>query len=137
VAHAHLGVYGFFAMIMFGATYYILPRLTGREWASGQMIRWHFWLTAIGITIYFTALSVGGWFQGLALIDHEVPFIRIVQNTLPYLWGRSVGGSLMVLGHLVFATLVVMNVWGFGRPRTGPTYFVEPKGETKAEAVTS
>src|SRR5262249_5502147 len=70
VAHAHLGVYGFFAMIMFGATYYIMPRLTGREWASARMIRWHFWLTAVGIAIYFTALSVGGWFQGLALINH-------------------------------------------------------------------
>ena len=47
VAHAHLGVYGFFTMIMFGATYYILPRMTGREWASASMIRMHFWLLSL------------------------------------------------------------------------------------------
>jgi cytochrome c oxidase cbb3-type subunit 1 len=141
VGHAHLGVYGFFAMIMFGATYYIMPRLTGREWASGRLIRLHFWLTAVGITMYFTALSVGGWFQGLALIDADVPFIQIVRNTLPYLWARSVAGSLMVIGHVVFAALVVMNVWGVGKPRVGPTYFVEPGREPRparaAEAVAS
>jgi len=127
VAHAHLGVYGFYAMIMFGATYYIVPRLTGREWASGRMIRWHFWLTAIGITLYFTSLSIGGWYQGLALIDPNVPFIKIVRSTIPYLMGRSVAGTMMTLGHIIFATLVVMNVCGFGEVRSGPTLFVEKR----------
>jgi cytochrome c oxidase cbb3-type subunit 1 len=125
VGHAHLGAYGFFTMIMFGATYYILPRLTGREWASARMIRWHFWLAAIGITIYFTALSIGGWFQGLALINHEVPFINIVVNTVPYLWSRSLAGVMLTTGHILFATLVVMNVGGWGKQRQGPTLFVE------------
>jgi cytochrome c oxidase cbb3-type subunit 1 len=125
VAHAHLGVYGFFTMIMFGATYYILPRLTGREWASARMIRIHFWLCAIGIVLYFTALSIGGWYQGLALIDSSVPFIQIVQNTIPYLVARTVAGVMLTGGHIVFATLVVMNLCGYGKQRSGPTYFVE------------
>ena len=121
VAHAHLGVYGFFTMIMFGATYYILPRLTGREWASARMIRMHFWLCAIGIMLYFTALSIGGWFQGRALINAEIPFIKIVVNTVPYLWHRSVAGILMTTGHVLFAILVYMNVRGYGKERSGPT----------------
>jgi cytochrome c oxidase cbb3-type subunit I len=128
VGHAHLGAYGFFTMIMFGATYYILPRITGREWASATMIRCHFWLAAIGITLYFTSLSIGGWFQGLALIDSNIPFIKIVVNTVPYLWGRSTAGLMLTTGHILFATLVIMNVWGFGKVRSGPTYFVESAG---------
>jgi cytochrome c oxidase cbb3-type subunit I len=126
VGHAHLGAYGFFTMIMFGAAYYIMPRLTGREWASGRMIRMHFWLTATGIVLYFLALSIGGWFQGLALIDPDVPFIKIVQNTIPYLICRSVAGVVLTLGHIIFAALVVMNIRGYGKARSGPTYFVEP-----------
>jgi cytochrome c oxidase cbb3-type subunit 1 len=125
VAHAHLGVYGFFTMIMFGATYYIMPRLTGREWASGRLIRIHFWLCAVGIVLYFTALSIGGWYQGLALIDSSVPFIQIVQNTIPYLIARTAAGIMLTIGHIVFAILVVMNMSGYGKERTGPTYFVE------------
>ena len=55
----------------------------------------------------------------------SVPFINIVLNTIPYLWGRSVAGILLTTGHLLFATLVMMNVCGFGKLRTGPTYFIE------------
>ena len=127
VAHAHLGVYGFFTMIMFGATYYILPRITGREWASARLIRSHFWLCSIGITLYFTALSIGGWFQGLALINPSVPFIKIVQSMTPYLILRTVAGIMMTFGHIIFAALVLMNLFGKGQAREGPTLFVEAK----------
>ncbi len=89
VAHAHLGAYGFFTMIMFGATYYIVPRLTGREWASARLIRMHFWLCAIGILLYFVALSIGGWYQGLRLINPEVPFVTIVAKTIPHASGTA------------------------------------------------
>ncbi len=126
VAHAHLGAYGFFTMTMFGLLYYMVPRLTGREWASSGLIRAHFWLCAVGITIYFVGLSIGGWYQGRMMNDPNVPFGQIVTYLLPYLFTRSVAGVMMSVGHLCFAALLVMNVGGWGRPRaeTGPTYFV-------------
>ena len=103
VAHAHLGMYGFVSMVFFGAIYFIVPRITGREWPSPALISAHFWLASIGIAIYFTALTVGGWLQGLAMLDASRPFMESVTLTLPYLKARSVGGSLMGLGHVVFA----------------------------------
>ncbi|HSI58318.1 MAG TPA: cbb3-type cytochrome c oxidase subunit I [Ideonella sp.] len=102
VAHAHLGLYGFVSMVFFGAIYFIVPRLTGREWPSPRLISAHFWLSAIGITVYFTSLTIGGWLQGLAMLDAARPFMDSVTLTLPYLKARSVGGSLMVAGHLAF-----------------------------------
>jgi cytochrome c oxidase cbb3-type subunit I len=137
VAHAHLGAYGFFTMIMFGTMYYMVPRLTGWEWASSRLIRVHFWCTAVGITIYFTGLSIGGWFQGQALINSKVPFMDIVKNTVPYLMSRSVGGALMTIGHVVFAALFVMNVMKLGKKKFGPTYFVEKAERRFEEAVAS
>ncbi len=126
VAHAHLGAYGFFTMIMFGLCYYMVPRLTGREWASSTLIRVHFWCAAVGITIYFTGLSIGGWWQGRMLNDPNVPMGNIVNYLLPFLMSRSVAGVLLTAGHLCFATLVVMNVTGWGQGRTGgPTYFTD------------
>jgi len=123
VGHAHLGLYGFFSMTMFGAAYYYIPRLTGREWASGLLMKGHFWASAFGITLYFVALSVGGWFQGLANITPSIKHIEIVQSTLPYLFLRSIGGSFMVLGHVLFALLVFLNLMGYGSKRTTPTEF--------------
>jgi cytochrome c oxidase cbb3-type subunit 1 len=133
VAHAHLGAYAFFTMVMFGTMYYYVPRLTGREWASARLISAHFWCSAVGICIYFVGLSIGGWWQGRMLNDPNVPFGNIVTYLLPYLFTRSVSGALMSVGHVCFAALLVMNLMGWGRARTGrPTFFVE---RTPAPAV--
>jgi cytochrome c oxidase cbb3-type subunit 1 len=128
VAHAHLGAYGFVAMIYFGLYYYMIPRLTGREWASSRLIRVHFWCAAIGITLYFVSLSIGGWWQGRMLNNPNVPFGNIIRYLQPYLMLRSVAGILLTIGHIAFATLFVMNLAGWGRARTGgPTLFAEMK----------
>lgn len=103
VAHAHLGLYGFVTMVFFGGMYFAMPRITGREWPVPSLTAAHFWLTATGILVYFVTLSIGGWLQGLAMLDAAQPFMNSVAVTLPYLKGRSVGGALMVLGHLAFA----------------------------------
>ncbi len=131
VAHAHLGAYAFVTMIYFGLFYYMVPRLTGREWASSRLIRVHFWCAAVGITIYFVSLSIGGWWQGGMLNNPRVPFGNVTDYTKAYLFGRSVGGALLSVGHVAFAVLFVMNVGGWGRQRTGgPTYFSDPpRGE--------
>lgn len=102
IAHAHLGLYGFVTMVFFGAIYFVVPRITGREWPSPRLISAHFWLVAVGITIYFVSLTIGGWLQGLAMLDAARPFMESVTLTLPYLKARSIGGALMVAGHLVF-----------------------------------
>ena len=123
IAHAHLGLYGFFAMVMFGSTYFVMPRVLGREWPHSWMISLHFWLVIIGFAIYFVALTVGGWLQGLAMLDAKQPFMASVTVTLPYLQGRSLGGALMVLGHFVFGAHFLLMISARRVTETGPTYF--------------
>lgn len=125
VAHAHLGLYGFFSMMMFGCIYYIMPRLTGWEWASAWMIKIHFWSSSLGIASYWTFLTWGGLIQGFALNDSDIPFMTIMARTIPYLWSRTFSGVLMTIGHLVFAVLFVMNVLHLGERRTEPTLLRE------------
>ena len=48
----HLLVYAFFSMTMFGAMYYIVPRLVGCEWLSASLIRVHFWASGYGIGLH-------------------------------------------------------------------------------------
>jgi len=121
VAHAHLGLYGFVTMVFFGAIYFIMPRVSGREWPSQALIAAHFWLAAIGITIYFVALTVGGWLQGQAMLDASRPFMDSVALTLPYLKARTVGGGLMALGHLVFVIHFIMLLADRSAGRSEPT----------------
>jgi cytochrome c oxidase cbb3-type subunit I len=136
VAHAHLGAYGFFTMVMFGLFYYMIPRLTGREWWSARLISLHFWCDAVGISVYFVSLTVAGWWQGRMLNDPNVPFGNIVTYLLPFLFTRSVAGCLMGVGHIAFAILLVANLAGWGRKRgQGPTYFVAPAANEPVPAT--
>jgi cytochrome c oxidase cbb3-type subunit I len=119
VAHAHLGLYGFFTMVMFGSIYFIMPRVMNWEWPFPKLISLHFWLVLIGFAIYFIGLSIGGWLQGLAMLDEKLPFMESVALTLPYLKARSIGGGLMTLGHLVFAAHFFAMGFKFGPKRLG------------------
>jgi cytochrome c oxidase cbb3-type subunit I len=128
IGHAHLGLYGFFSMMMFGAIYYIVPRLVGWEWPSATMIRWHFWLVAIGILLMVGSLTVGGILQGLALYDPTVSFRSSLDFATPFRWLRGISGVLLLAGHLVFASLFVLMLLKAGRRRDGPTLLAAPAG---------
>ena len=123
VAHAHLGLYGFVSFVFFGAMYFVMPRITAREWPYPWMIPAHFWLVSSGIALYFVSLTAGGWLQGQAMLDAARPFMESVAVTLPYLKGRSLGGALMVAGHLVFAAHFVAMALGLGPQRDQPALF--------------
>lgn len=122
VGHAHMGVYAFVSMVLFGAVYFLLPRLTGREWRSPRLIRLHFWGAFVGVVIYVVALSVGGWLQGQAMLDAARPFEESVTVTLPWLHLRTVGGALMTASHLIFAWHVFTVLRA---PRRQPALAVE------------
>jgi cytochrome c oxidase cbb3-type subunit 1 len=103
VAHAHLGMYGFVSMVIFGGIYFAMPRILDTPWPRPALTSLHFWLVVAGYTVYIVTLSIGGVLQGLVLLDPARPFLESVVVTQPWLQGRSIGGALMTLGHLVFA----------------------------------
>ncbi len=121
VGHAHHGVYGFFTMIMFGAVYYMMPRLLLREWRNAFLIKVHWWMCGMGILLMVIALQIGGWIQGLqmnALTTDGSPvytFLQVVENTKPWLWLRSLSGLMIAIGHFAFAINVF---WMIFSPRT-------------------
>ena len=125
VGHAHLGMYAFFTMTMFGAMYYIVPRLVGCEWRSPRLISWHFWLSSYGIVFMVIFLSVGGIFQGIHLNDPEVDFMNTVRLTQPYLLMRSMTGVALFAAHFIFAIHFGMMLLRRGLAAGKPTLLGE------------
>ena len=125
VSHAHLGAYGFVTMVLFGAVYFMMPRVLHWEWPFPRLITLHFWFAAIGMTIYFVGLTIGGWLQGLAMLDAARPFMDSVTLTAPYLVSRTVGGSLMVISHLLFVGHFLAIALRFGPTRTTAALFAQ------------
>jgi len=130
VGHSHLGMYAFVTLVFFGAMYFIVPRITRREWPYPRLIAAHFWLVSIGVAIYVSALCIGGWLQGKAMLDASRPFMDSVAITLPYLKIRTFGGALMGLGHVVFAVHFAFMIFELGPRRIGATLL----GRIPAEA---
>ncbi len=136
VGHAHLGMYAFFTMMMFGAMYYILPRVVGWEWPSARLIRWHFWLVAVGIGMMVAVLTMGGLQQGLMLLDPNITFMDSVAATKPWLLLRSVSGILLTAGHLVFALSFTLLLLKAGKQRAGTAPSSRaPETKTEMHAV--
>ncbi len=125
IGHAHVGMYAFVTMMLFGSIYYILPRVLRREWPSAFLIRSHFWLCVIGITLMTVSLTVGGLQQGLAMSKAELPFLDIVAMTVPYLKARSISGGILTLAHLTF-TLSFILVWIGWAPKAGRATLLAP-----------
>ena len=131
IAHSHLGLYAFYTMVMFGAMYYVMPRLTRNEWSSARLIKTHFWSSACGILLYFAALSWAGWHQGQMMNDPGVAFLRVVEYTKPYLVARSLAGTLMTAGHIAFAILMFRILYTSSVSLVGPTLFTTARGEMR------
>lgn len=100
VAHSHMTMYGIICFILWGAIYYILPKMTGIQpkqiWVGA-----HFWLAFVGLFIYMTALMTGGTLKGLSWIEGN-PFIQSVSLMKEYWVWRAVGGTMMFVSHCIF-----------------------------------
>lgn len=104
VAQKELFHLGFFAMTVFGALYYIIPRLLGidaQTW-SPKLVKAHFYLTSIGIVISYLALLVGGIGQGILLADAGHSFVQVMRGTLMPLRMSTLGDLMFLAGTVVF-----------------------------------
>jgi cytochrome c oxidase cbb3-type subunit 1 len=114
--------YGFFAMIMFGAIYYILPRLLETRFLSARLVRTHFWLAALGVVLLAFPLALAGLTQFFQLRNPDLAFVSIVKATLPFLRVSTMGDLLLAVGHVVFLVNLSGLVTRYYRARAAAAY---------------
>ncbi|HRQ87297.1 MAG TPA: cbb3-type cytochrome c oxidase subunit I [Bacteroidia bacterium] len=125
-----LAIYGFFSMTMFGAFYFIVPRITGAEWPSGARIRTHFWFSTYGIVTMIVTMLVGGIAQGGDLAQWDRTFSTSFTNSAAYLIGRTIAWALIGFSNLTFLYQLALMFAGKGRKSAGPTLIHAEPGET-------
>ena len=129
-----LGYYGSFSMIAFGAIYYILPRLTGKEWPSSCLISWHFWLATTGVLLGVSVLVLGGLIQGYALQDIGVTFRSSMEFVYPFRFIAALAALMIVGANLAFALVFAGLRWSLRRPGTAPA-LIAVREENSQEPV--
>jgi cytochrome c oxidase cbb3-type subunit 1 len=112
IAKSWLNTYGFFAMVIFGAIYYIVPQFIGREFPFPKLVQAHFWIAAAGVLLFVVPLAVAGVLQGLKLQNADLAFTDIAKGTLPFLRVSTTGDLLLALGHVLF----LVNLAGLALP---------------------
>jgi len=101
-------LYACFSTAMFGAAYFVLPRLTEHEWRSPTLVRAHVWATVLGVLLLTFGLAYAGWHQGRLLNDAKVPFGDITRDMTAWFALRTGGFVLLLVGHLAF---LINFVW--------------------------
>lgn len=120
-----LGVYGFFSLIIFGATYFIVPRVTRREWISRRLIRMHFLFSCYG-TVFVALVAVfGGLQQGHGLENWKMFDFTMVR---PYAVAMTLSWSLILVSNICFLLHLGLMWLRLGRRSLHPTLLVSDHG---------
>ena len=101
-------LYACFSTAMFGAAYFFLPRLTGKQWRSTALVQAHFGATALGLVLMTVGLAAAGWQQGHLLNDPAVKFAEITRALTGWHTFNSVVLGVLLVGHVAF---LINFVW--------------------------
>ncbi len=109
-AQQQLALYGGISMLFFGSIYFAMPRLTGRSWASGALVRGHAALTILGVLLLVVSLAVAGWIQGHDLNNAKIAYAELSAHTRPWLLVVTAAYSILLFGNLLLFVNFILSV---------------------------
>jgi cbb3-type cytochrome oxidase subunit 1 len=99
LAHAHINVVGGVVIFVMGATYYLLPRMSGIPIFSRKLVDHTFWWTTIGIIGFYSTLMIFGITEGRAMLIDPAEAEQIHQYYGPTI---SIVATIMGIGFWVY-----------------------------------
>jgi cytochrome c oxidase cbb3-type subunit 1 len=116
-----LAIYGFFSLVMFGTAYFIVPRVTRREWLSSRLIKIHFLFSVYGVITVALITLFGGLQQGIGQEDWKQPWASAASRAYPYAVANTVAWILILFSNLFFLLHLALMWIGLGRRSSHPT----------------
>lgn len=108
IGHVHSGALGWVGGMVFGMTYYLVPRLWGRKLYSEQLANLHFWISTIGIVLYVTSMWAAGitqfsmwWAKTPEGLLQYPQFLETVLALKWLYWVRLIGGAMYLSGAII------------------------------------
>lgn len=125
-----LAIYAFFSFVMFGAIYFIVPRITRREWISRRLIKMHFFFSIYGIITVAIVAVFGGWMQGQGQEMYDQPWESAAMRATPYVWAITISWCFILFSNLFFFLHLTFMWLGLGRRSNHPTLLVSAHGHS-------
>ncbi len=123
-----LALYAFFSFVMFGAIYFIVPRVTRREWLSSRLITVHFFLSVYGIAMVAMVALFGGLQQGIGQEDFLTPWQNVATRSFPYAIAITIAWVFILLSNIFFFLHLALMWLRLGRRSSHPTLLVAHHG---------
>jgi hypothetical protein len=111
LSNTHVMIVGGGTLLATGLTWYALPRIVGRPLASSGLAQCAFWLTAVGLLVFYIALVGNGIVIG-RLVQHGWDY-RLAKAHMGkwYKVPIGMGAGVMGLGYWRFAVNVFLTVF--------------------------
>lgn len=129
-----LALYAFFSLVAFGAIYFIVPRITGREWLSRRLIKWHFFISIYGIILIAVVAIFGGLQQGVGQEMFDQPWNTASTRAYPYAICITFSWFTILFSNFFFFAHLLVMWLRLGRRSSHPTLLISkhshsPHGE--------
>src|SRR2546423_2479715 len=119
LSNTHVMIVGGGTLIATGLCWHALPRMVGRPLASEGLAQAAFWVTALGLAVFYVALVANGIAIG-RLVQHGWDY-QVAKNHMGkwYKVPTGMGAGIMGLGYWCFAAHVALTNFQ-SRLRKGP-----------------
>jgi cytochrome c oxidase cbb3-type subunit 1 len=121
-------ILGFFAIVICGAIYDLLPRVMGFGLPFPKFVRLQHWLFMVGIILWAGSMAVGGVEQGMKLANLQTPFADSTAVALFFLRAGTMGLLFILFGSLLFAANIFAMTfkWKMALLKTVIAYIKSP-----------
>ncbi len=116
-----LALYGFFSFIAFGMIYFVVPRITRREWLSSRLIKMHFFLSVYGVVTVALVALFGGIMQGIGQEDFKQPWEDAAMRAYPYAVAATLSWCFLLFSNVFFFIHLALMWLRLGRRSSHPT----------------
>jgi cytochrome c oxidase cbb3-type subunit 1 len=120
-----LGVYGFFSFVAFGSIYFIVPRITRREWLSRRLIKWHFFISIYAVIAIVVVTLFGSLMQGIAQEGtYDSDWYNAASTVYPYAVMNTIAWCFLLVSNGFFFVHLALMWLRLGRRSSHPTLLV-------------
>jgi cytochrome c oxidase cbb3-type subunit 1 len=114
--HVHMGTMGWVALTVTASIYYVIAKIYGTEIYSVKLANVHFWLVLVGqlifsVTLWITGIQQGAMWKALTPEGTlKYTFMEGLVKNYPYWHVRSLGGTIFIVGMVVFVVNVLLTI---------------------------
>jgi cytochrome c oxidase cbb3-type subunit 1 len=133
LAHAHINVVGGVVIFVMGASYYLIPKMSGLTIYSRKLIEHTYWWTTIGIAGFYSTLMIFGILEGQALLAN--PHSDDAVQAIHHYYGPTISivATIMGVGFWVYFANLFLTVRQLNtKTKANTTSTANIKADTKS-----